>query len=413
MRELLERVGRPQDALRIVHVAGTNGKGSTCAYLASILQAAGVRTGLFTSPFIETFEERIRVDGRCVSAEELLAATLPVCEAAEAMASEEEGEHPTEFELMFAVALVHFRAMGCEAAVVEVGLGGRLDATNVIEPPQVCVITRIGLDHTDLLGGTVEAIAAEKAGIIKPGSPVVTCEQVPEVAAVIARTCEERGCELSVVRSDEVVAGPLERGAESLMRSFELDGERYSTTLLGSYQPENAALALRACEVLRRRGWPIDRTSEREGIARATWPARFEVLGTGPLFVVDGAHNVDGARALVRSLEEVRASGPSAGGDVFAVMSVLADKDHDAMVEALAPMVSGFFTFTAPSPRALSAGELAVRIRLHAPGRDVAACGSAQEALMRAFDRARPEDVVVACGSLYSVAAIKEAYAHI
>ncbi len=416
MCELLERLGRPQDALRFVHVAGTNGKGSTCAYIASILQASGLRCGLFTSPFIETFEERIRVNGETISAHDLMSATLQVREAAETMVAESGGDHPTEFELMFAVALVHFRAMGCEAVVAEVGLGGRLDATNVIEAPAACVITRIGLDHTALLGDTIEAIAGEKAGIIKPGVPVITCEQAPEAAAVIARTCEERVCKLAVVQADEIAVGPVNWEAAPPARSFALGGESYSTTLLAAYQPENAAVALRTCEVLREAGWPIDRASEREGIASAVWPARFEVLGADPLFIVDGAHNLDGACALVRSLEEVRvcglrAHGACACGAVIVVMSVLADKDYEAMVAALAPIASAFFMFTAPSPRALGAEDLAACARRIAPAVAATACLSVQDALARAFALANPNDIVVACGSLYSVAEIKNAYA--
>ena len=411
MRELLERLGRPQDAMKFVHVAGTNGKGSTCSYIASVLSESGLHTGLFTSPFIETFEERIRVDGAVISADDLLAATLQVREVAEAMAAEAEGEHPTEFELMFAVALVHFRTAGCEVAVVEVGLGGRLDATNVIETPAACVITRIGLDHTALLGDTLAAVAAEKAGIIKPGAPVVTCEQESEAAAVIARTCEERGCALRVVRAAETVAAPIDWKAEPPVRPFTFDGQEYYTTLLGAYQPENASVALRTCEVLREAGWPITDVSCRVGIANAVWPARFEVLDTNPLVIVDGAHNPQGAEALMRSLAEVRASNPAVTGKVILVMSVLADKDYETMCAALAPAAATAYTFTAPSPRALSAEELAVCLRAANLALSVSPCASAAEAINAAFEQANPEDIIIACGSLYSVADVKASIA--
>ena len=185
--ELLDRLGRPQDRLKFVHVAGTNGKGSTCAYLASILQAAGLRTGLFTSPYLIAFEERIRVDGANISADDLIEATLLVKEQAEAMA-----DHPTEFELMCAVALVHFARSGCDVVVLEVGLGGRLDSTNVIDAPEVAVIARIGLDHTALLGNTLAAIAGEKAGIVKPGSAVVSWPQEPEAMAASRQRLRRR-----------------------------------------------------------------------------------------------------------------------------------------------------------------------------------------------------------------------------
>ena len=408
MRELLERLGRPQDAMKFIHVAGTNGKGSTCAYLASILQASGVRTGLFTSPFIEVFEERIRVNGDVISADDLRDATLQVREVAEAMAAESEGEHPTEFELMFAVALVHFRAAACEAAVVEVGLGGRLDATNVIDAPAACVITRIGLDHTALLGDTLAEVAGEKAGIIKSGAPVITCEQEPEAAAVIARTCEEHGCELHVVRAVETNVGLIDWSATPPVRPFIFDDEEYRTTLLGAYQPENASVALRTCEVLREVGWPITPEACREGIAAAVWPARFEVLGAQPLFIVDGAHNPQGAEALVRSLAEVRESNPAVTGKVILVMSVLADKDYEAMCATFAPVANTALTFTAPSPRALSADDLAKALQTANSALPVTPCTSAAEAIAFAFDQANSEDIIIACGSLYSVSAIKE-----
>ena len=197
MVDLLERLGRPQDELRFVHVAGTNGKGSVCAYVASVLQAAGYKVGLFTSPFILCFEERIRVNGENIAGEELaraVAAVRPAAAAVEAAC----GDHPTEFELMAAVAFEHFRAVGCDIVVLEVGLGGRLDATNVIEAPEASVICRIGLDHTDLLGDTLGAIAGEKAGIVKAGAPVVSWPQESEAMAVIEAVAAERGCELFV-----------------------------------------------------------------------------------------------------------------------------------------------------------------------------------------------------------------------
>ena len=209
IRELLERMGRPQDRLRFVHVAGTNGKGSTCAYLASILQAAGYRTGLFTSPFIEAFEERIRVDGRNISTDELMAATLAVREHAEAMAAET-GDHPTEFELMTAVALEHFARRACDIVVLEVGLGGRLDSTNVIDAPEATVIARIGLDHTKLLGNTLAAIAGEKAGIVKDGAPVVSWPQEPEAMAVVDKAARAHGSTLVVPDFSQLEVDPVE-----------------------------------------------------------------------------------------------------------------------------------------------------------------------------------------------------------
>ena len=264
IRELLDRLGRPQDRLKFVHVAGTNGKGSTCAYLASILQAAGLRTGLFTSPYLIAFEERIRVDGANISADDLAEATLLVKEQAEAMA-----DHPTEFELMCAVALVHFARSGCDIVVLEVGLGGRLDSTNVIDAPEVAVIARIGLDHTKLLGTTLAAIAGEKAGIVKPGSAVVSWPQEPEAMVAVEAAAAAAGDVLTVPDFACLEAGSVDWGAPGApLRPFSYG--RFTdlrTRLLGSYQPANAALAIEAVEALRVRGWAVNDDAVRRGIA--------------------------------------------------------------------------------------------------------------------------------------------------
>ena len=267
--ELLDRMGRPQDRLKFVHVAGTNGKGSVCAYLASILQKAGYRTGLFTSPYIIRFEERIRVNGANISSDDLRDVTLFVREHAEAMA-QETGEHPTEFELMTAVAFEHFARSGCDIVVCEVGLGGRLDSTNIIAAPEACVIVRIGLDHTDFLGDTPAAIAREKAGIIKPGSAVVSWPQEDEGARqVVEEAARDCGCELVVPD----FAGLSVYGvAEDGRREFRYDTRQsglyasFHTRLLASYQPYNAVLAIEAARLLRRRGWNVSEDVIAEGV---------------------------------------------------------------------------------------------------------------------------------------------------
>ena len=283
IRDLMERLGRPQDRLRFVHVAGTNGKGSTCAYLASILRAAGYRTGLFTSPYIERFEERIQVGGANISPEALREVTLQVREAAEAQATET-GEHATEFELMTAVALVHFVRAGCDIVVLEVGLGGRLDSTNVIDAPEVAVVTRIGLDHTGLLGDTPAAIAGEKAGIIKPGSAVVAYPQDDEGAArVIAQAAIDAGDFLTVANFSQLEVGEVrwpirEEGGEGPVRPFSYKGLSCATALLAAYQPCNAAVAMEAAWKLRERSWVVSDEAIAVGIAAARWPGRFEVI---------------------------------------------------------------------------------------------------------------------------------------
>lgn len=417
IRELLERLGRPQDRLKFVHVAGTNGKGSICAYLASILSAAGYRTGMFTSPYIERFEERIRVDGAMISPDELRDVTLAVREHAEAMA-EETGDHPTEFELMTAVALEHFARFGCDIVVLEVGLGGRLDSTNVIDAPEACVIARIGLDHTALLGNTLAAIAGEKAGIIKEGSAVVSWPQEPEAMAVIEHAAAEHGCELRVPDFAQLEEGAIrwEDGA-SPFRSFSYrEWTDLRTGILGSYQPQNATVALEVVSVLRGRGWHIPDEAVRAGVARTRWPGRFEIVegGSSPdgfAIVVDGGHNPQGARALADSLAEV-----FPGRKPVFVIGVLEDKDYPRMLEDVLPLGSAFVCVTPDNPRALPAHKLARAIRW--TGQDLLGCSACvnpvvardfEDAIRRARELADPDGLICAFGSLYSVAALKEA----
>lgn len=417
IRELLERLGRPQDRLKFVHVAGTNGKGSICAYLASILGAAGYRTGMFTSPYIERFEERIRVDGAMISPDELRDVTLAVREHAEAMA-EETGDHPTEFELMTAVALEHFARCGCDIVVLEVGLGGRLDSTNVIDAPEACVIARIGLDHTALLGNTLAAIAGEKAGIIKEGSAVVSWPQEPEAMAVIGHAAAEHGCELRVPDFAQLEEGAIrwEDGA-SPFRSFSYrEWTDLRTGILGSYQPQNATVALEVVDVLRGRGWRIPDEAVRAGVARTRWPGRFEIVegGSSPdgfAIVVDGGHNPQGARALADSLAEV-----FPGRKPVFVIGVLEDKDYPRMLEDVLPLGSAFVCVTSDNPRALPAHKLARAIRW--TGQDLLGCSACvnpvvardfEDAIRRARELADPDGLICAFGSLYSVAALKEA----
>ncbi len=417
IRELLERLGRPQDRLKFVHVAGTNGKGSTCAYLASILGAAGHRTGMFTSPYIERFEERIRVDGTMISPDDLRDVTLAVREHAEAMA-EETDDHPTEFELMTAVALEHFARCGCDIVVLEVGLGGRLDSTNVIDAPEACVIARIGLDHTALLGNTLAAIAGEKAGIIKEGSAVVSWPQESEAMAVIEHAAAEHGCELRVPDFAQLEEGAVkwEDGASPFRPFSYKEWADLRTGILGSYQPQNATVALEAVDVLRGRGWRIPDEAVRAGVAQTRWPGRFEIVegGSSPdgfAIVVDGGHNPQGARALADSLAEV-----FPGRKPVFVIGVLEDKDYPRMLEDVLPLGSAFVCVTPDNPRALPAHKLARAIRW--TGQDLLGCSACvnpvvardfEDAIRRARELADPDGLICAFGSLYSVAALKEA----
>lgn len=411
IRELLDRLGRPQDRLKFVHVAGTNGKGSTCAYLASILQAAGLRTGLFTSPYLIAFEERIRVNGANITAGELADVTLTVREQAEAMA-----DHPTEFELMCSVALAHFARMSCDIVVLEVGLGGRLDSTNVIDAPEVAVIARIGLDHTKLLGNTLAAIAGEKAGIVKSGAPVVSWPQDDEAMEVVARAAAAAGDALTVPDFSQLAVGEVDWEAPGAPERPFSYGRFTSlrTRLLGTYQPANAALAIEAVDVLRARGWDVPDDAVVRGIAGAAWPGRFEIVQAGegvPTIVVDGGHNPQGARALVDSLADV-----FPGRKAVFIVGVLEDKDYPAMLETVVPYASAFVCATPDNPRALPAEKLARAVRW--TGQDLLGCSAhmrprvardMSDALAQARELAGPEGLICAFGSLYSVGDLKAA----
>lgn len=415
---LMEKLGRPQDSLKFVHVAGTNGKGSTCVYTANILQAAGLTTGMFTSPYIETFEERIQVNGQLIPMDELKSVTLAVRDAA-AEVEAETGEHPTEFELMTAVGLCHFARRKCDIVVMEVGLGGRLDSTNIIDAPEVAAIARIGLDHTALLGDTLAAVAGEKAGIIKAGSCVVSYPQDPSAQAVINFVAKEAGASVVIPDFAQLQTGSTailadEGGNELLMRTFSYHGlEDLHTSLLGEYQPGNAAFAIEIIRALQTRGWAVSEQNIRDGIQAARWPGRYEVFphvpGT-PWVVVDGGHNPQGIEALRRTCEDV-----FPGKAPYVVLSLLADKDYDSMTETLADFAAGFVTMTPPNLRALPGEELAKVLRgkcdaCNRPQVPIVVAESFDDARVKVMQLAGPEDLVVVSGSLYSVSTAKAAF---
>lgn len=408
MDELLDKLGNPQHRLKYVHVAGTNGKGSTCAYLASILRACGLRTGLFTSPYLERFEERIQVDGECISLDDLREVTQKVRVVADTMA-----DHPTEFELVTAVAFEYFARRDCDIVVLEVGLGGRHDATNIIQRAEVCVIAPISLDHTDILGSTVGAIAAEKAAIVKPGAQVVSAPQEPAAAEEIRRAALRCGDSLSCLHEDTLQVLPLVKeldaaGKTVLRRSFRYRGKNYETGLLALYQPANAALAIEAAFALRRQGWNVPQEAVAQGVAGAQWPGRFELLAAEPLVIVDGGHNPQGMEALAATLADV-----VPGVRPVMVVGLLADKDYPSMLEKLAPAGSAFVCVAPDNPRALDANALRdelLRTRGVARGSTVEAAASFEEAAERALALARSEGVVCCCGSLYSIGDVKRAF---
>ena len=394
IRELMSRLGNPQDQLRFIHLAGTNGKGSTSCFLASILQAAGYRTGLYTSPFIHTFHERMQVDGIPISDEALDRIVEKVRREADDMA-----DHPTTFELITAVAFCYFWEAKCDIVVLETGMGGGLDATNVISTPLVTVITPIDMDHMEYLGDTIAKIASAKAGIIKPHRPVVTARQRPEALAVLAEVATTKEAPFYEVDISRLSPGPFSLHGQQ----FSFGGLRdISIRLLGRYQMENASLALTAIEVLEGLGFAISETAKCEGLAKALWPGRFELCATEPTVIVDGGHNAQGAHVLADNLGRY-----FPGQKVALVMGILADKDLPAIVEPILPLVERVFTFAPNSTRAMSAAALASYLAEQGALAE-AVDGGAGFALARAIDAAGRDGVVCYFGSLYSVSEARE-----
>lgn len=395
---LLNLLGNPEKKLRFIHVAGTNGKGSTAAMLASILRCAGYRTGLYTSPYINRFHERMQVDGAEISDGDLCEITAYVKPFAESIE-----DHPTEFELVSCIAFEYFARKGCDIVVLEVGMGGELDSTNVIDPPEAAVITNIGLDHTEELGDTLEKIAATKAGIIKPGCQTVIYRAAPSVEAVFEARCEAVGATLHKADFDSIA-----------LRSHGLEGQTFDTAaykglelpLLGAHQLHNAAVVLQTIEALKEKGWRITEQNIRDGLKTVHWPGRFEVLGHKPLFLVDGGHNPQCIEALTANIRDYLAGRP-----LTVLTGVMADKDYNCMYPSVAPFAGRFITVTPDNPRALSAEDL--KTYLSQFGKPVTACETVGDGVAEAIRQAGPDGVVLAYGSLYMVGDIRAAAARL
>lgn len=393
---LLKMLGNPEKKLRFVHVAGTNGKGSTAAMLASILRCAGYRTGLYTSPYINRFHERMQVDGEEISDEDLCAITEYVKPFAETM-----DDHPTEFELVSCIAFEYFARKECEIVVLEVGLGGELDSTNVIDPPEAAVITNIGLDHTEELGDTLELIASAKAGIIKPGCQTVIYRGTSGVEAVFEEKCKAAGAKLHKADFDSIH-----------LVSHGLEGQVFDTAaykglelpLLGEHQLHNAAVVLETVEALKEKGWRITENHIRDGLKTVRWPGRFEVLGHRPLFLVDGGHNPQCIEALTANIRDYLAGRP-----LTVLTGVMADKDYNCMYPTVAPFAARFISVTPENPRALSAEDL--KTYLAQFGKPVTACPKVKDGVAEAIRQAGPDGVVLAYGSLYMIGDIRAAVA--
>ncbi len=399
MQEMAERMGHPENKLRYVHVAGTNGKGSTCAMLESVLRAAGYKTGMFTSPYLETILESIKINGQNISEEDFCRAVgevrTAVCGSRQGLSEME--DKPTEFEILTMAAFAAFAHASCDIVVMEVGMGGRLDSTNIIPPPEVCAIVNLSLEHTQFLGDTLAEIAFEKAGIIKKGCPVVTYPVDIEAEEVYRKICSERGAVFcradmgSVILEDEADAwhvraqtGAADVGqvraqigtadvalAKALSGAVKgkVMGQLFSwheyrnifTALPGRHQVFNAVMVLEIIGKLKEKGWSISETAVREGLGTVTWPARFEILRKKPLFICDGSHNPQCIEALENNLSTLLPD-----EKIVFLMGVLADKEYDKMLKYLLPHAKAFVCVTPDNPRALAAEKLAEIIRTSA-----------------------------------------------
>ncbi|MBL8046364.1 MAG: bifunctional folylpolyglutamate synthase/dihydrofolate synthase [Anaerolineales bacterium] len=394
MRALMALLGNPQDRYRTLHVAGSKGKGSVSAMCASGLMAAGYKTGLYTSPHLQDFRERIQLNGEYISEADLVAVVRRLQELAPQVPG------ITTFELNTALAFEYFARQAVDVGVIEVGLGGRLDATNVITP-LVSVITLLGYEHMDLLGNTLALIAGEKAGIIKPGVPVVSAPQSPEALAVLERVAAERAAPLTVVGRD-VSFQPRTHSLDG--QTLVVNGETFSLPLLGAHQVENAAVAYAALQALRA-FLPISAEAVRAGLASVRWPGRFEILQSQPFVVADGAHNADSAQRLAAALADY-----FPGRRVHLIFGASADKDIAGMLAALLPRVASVICTQAVHPRALEPEQLAAQVAALSPTAHVECVPAVQPALARALTLAAPEDVVLACGSLFIVAEVQAAH---
>ncbi|MBE6608982.1 MAG: bifunctional folylpolyglutamate synthase/dihydrofolate synthase [Ruminococcaceae bacterium] len=398
--ELLDKLGNPQDGLKFIHVGGTNGKGSFCAMMASVLKESGLKTGLFTSPYIEFFNERMMINGEPISDDELAELTSQVREFADSMI-----DPPTEFELITALAMLYFKKNDCDIVVLEVGLGGRLDATNIIKDPILSVVTGIALEHTAILGNTVKEIAAEKAGIIKKGRPVLLgCASADsdqaDVEDVVVNKANE--CGSAFYKTDISYLTLKSTTIDGTVIDYK-DHKDIKVPLLGLYQPKNAANVLSALDILRELGYNIGKQAISDGIAKTLWKARFERISESPLIFFDGSHNPQGITEAVRSINQYFGE-----KKVIIVTGVMADKNYLEMVNMISSVASEVFTLTPDNPRALSADKLADVY--NASGIKATASSSVTEAVSKAFKRAQETgDPIFALGSLYMYSEVKNA----
>ena len=386
---LLERLGNPEKSLRCIHVAGTNGKGTVCSFLASVLKEAGYKTGLYTSPYIVDFRERIRIDGEMISEKDLEEVTETVKAEIEKLRSED--IIITEFEAVTAAAFLYYKNTGCDFVVLETGLGGRFDATNVIERPLASVIVSISLDHVNILGNTISEIAYEKCGIIKNGCPVVTnSAQHPDALKMIKEQSGTRNSQIIVadVNSCKVLDETI-KGSNIFY-----NGRSIFVPFPGKHQRENCITALTVIDLLQGQGIAISEKCVREGIAKTRNPARCEVVSEKPLVILDGCHNEDSARALCSVMEKHLKD-----KKITAIMGMMADKDIDKVLSMMMPYFEKVYTVTPSNPRAMDREELCEKIKKL--GTDAESITLDKNIINKIIESIEEDGVLIVCGSLY------------
>lgn len=392
---LLSMMGNPQDELKYIHVAGTNGKGSVCSMLASVLKKAGYKTGLYTSPYVRYFNERMMINGEMISNDELSEVTEYVKQFADKME-----DLPTEFELITAIGFEYFKRNKCDVVVLETGMGGRLDSTNIIKENVLSVITGISLEHTAYLGDTVAKIAREKAGIIKEGSPVVFGGSSDEAYEAIKEKADEMG---SLVYRASASGF---NNVEFSLRGCTLDSESYRqlfVSLVGDYQPSNIATALKCIDILKEKGYGLTDEAVRSGMGCVYWPARFEIINEDPLMIYDGAHNPEGLRACIDSIKRF-----FNGQKVNIISGVMKDKDVSQMLPVISEVANEAFTVTPDNPRSMKSNEYAAHFNRY--GIKAYSFDTVEEGVRAALEASKKAGVpLVSLGTLYMYGDVRDA----
>jgi len=397
MRELLHRLGDPQDELKFIHVAGTNGKGSILSYLSNILIQAGYTTGCYFSPWLFEYGEQFQINGVHITDDELARHTTEIAEAISSMVADGLNS-PTLFEAETALAMMYFKNNGCDFVVLETGLGGREDATNVVNTTLVEVITPISKDHMAFLGETIKEIAVEKAGIIKPNTIAVSAKQHEDAEEVLASKCDELGCEFRVV--DETVIEPISYGIGEQHFNYG-SWKDVTISLAGTHQFSNASLALLAVEALRDKGYSISDKAVYDGLKAARWVGRFTELAKEPTVIIDGAHNEGAAIALESSIRQYFRD-----KKVILVIGVFKDKEYDKLLSHLIPLSKQVITVETPNnERAMPSHEL--REKVLAYSEHVEAANSICQGMEKAYEYSKRDDVILVCGSLSFLGDVK------